>query len=287
MLFVAGGGPGAFIVIEIREDTAGLLPLLQKQPRATVMNVTSGLAFIPLAMTPTYSATKAALHSYTESLRYQLMDTSVDVIELAPPYVATYLMGESQAADPGAMPLGEFISEVMEILTTQPGADEVLVKRVQPLRFSAMGGPVYREIARSIMRRLEQGAWKPGEAIPSETRLKEEFGVAIGTFPSIRAKLVQHAGAGQAARLLTLRAAWLDSKGKATDEDMAMAKVFSSEMCQFVTDEAIQILGGMGLMDELPLERMWRDTRVDRIWDGTSEIQRHIISRELLRPLGA
>ena len=65
-----------------------------------------------------------------------------------------------------------------------------------------------------------------------------------------------------------------------------LAKVFSSEMCQFVTDEAIQIFGGMGLMDELPLERMWRDTRVDRIWDGTSEIQRHIISRSLLRPYG-
>ena len=63
----------------------------------------------------------------------------------------------------------------------------------------------------------------------------------------------------------------------------AMAKVFSSEMCQMVTDEAIQIFGGMGLMDELPLERMWRDTRVDRIWDGTSEIQRHIISRAMLR----
>ena len=131
--------------------TAALLPLLQKQPRATVMNVTSGLAFIPLAMTPTYSATKAALHSYTESLRYQLMDTSVEVIELAPPYVATYLMGEAQAADPVAMPLGEFISEVMEILTTQPGADEVLVKRVQPLRFSSMGGPEkYDEIFQGL-----------------------------------------------------------------------------------------------------------------------------------------
>jgi len=91
----------------------------------------------------------------------------------------------------------------------------------------------------------------------------------------------------EAAELLTLRAAWLDTKGQATDEDMAMAKVFSSEMCQMVTDEAIQILGGMGLMNELPLERMWRDTRVDRIWDGTSEIQRHIISRSMLRPYGA
>ena len=71
-----------------------------------------------------------------------------------------------------------------------------------------------------------------------------------------------------------------------TDADAAMAKLYASEMCQFVTDEAIQIFGGMGLMDELPLERLWRDTRVDRIWDGTSEIQRHIISRSMLRPLG-
>ena len=89
-----------------------------------------------------------------------------------------------------------------------------------------------------------------------------------------------------AAELLTMGCAWVEANGKATDEDMAMAKVFSSEMCQFVTDEAVQILGGMGLMDELPLERMWRDTRVDRIWDGTSEIQRHIISRAMLRPYG-
>ena len=72
-----------------------------------------------------------------------------------------------------------------------------------------------------------------------------------------------------------------------TDSDAAMAKISATEMLQFVSDEAIQILGGMGLMDELPLERIWRDARVDRIWDGTSEIQRHIVSRAMLRPLGA
>jgi alkylation response protein AidB-like acyl-CoA dehydrogenase len=71
------------------------------------------------------------------------------------------------------------------------------------------------------------------------------------------------------------------------DADAAMAKISATEMLQFVSDEAIQILGGMGLMDELPLERIWRDARVDRIWDGTSEIQRHIVSRGMLRPLGA
>lgn len=120
---------------------AALLPSLQKQPQASIVNVTSGLAFIPLAMTPTYSATKAALHSYTESLRFQLRETSVEVVELAPPYVATHLMGEQQASDPNAMPLEEFISEVMDLIGTQPGAAEILVKRVQPLRFAAVGGP--------------------------------------------------------------------------------------------------------------------------------------------------
>src|SRR6266478_2210843 len=89
--------------------TAALLPLLQKQPRATIMNVSSGLAFVPLAMTPTYCTTKAAIHSYTQSLRYQLKATNIEVIELIPPYVATTLMGDQQANDPNAMPLDEFI----------------------------------------------------------------------------------------------------------------------------------------------------------------------------------
>lgn len=113
-----------------------------------------------------------------------------------------------------------------------------------------------------------------------------QFGQQIGKFQGVSFKLADMQTRLDAAELLTLRAAWKDSCGEATDSDMAMAKVFASEMCQFVTDEAIQILGGMGLMDELPLERMWRDTRVDRIWDGTSEIQRHIISRAMLRPFG-
>ena len=115
---------------------------------------------------------------------------------------------------------------------------------------------------------------------------REQFGQQIGKFQGVSFKLADMRTQLEAAELLTLRAAWKDTQGTATDADMAMAKVFASEMCQFVTDEAIQILGGMGLMDELPLERMWRDTRVDRIWDGTSEIQRHIISRAMLRPFG-
>jgi acyl-CoA dehydrogenase len=114
-----------------------------------------------------------------------------------------------------------------------------------------------------------------------------QFGQQIGKFQGVSFKLADMQTRLDAAELLTLRAAWKDAQGSATDSDMAIAKVFASEMCQFVTDEAIQILGGMGLMDELPLERMWRDTRVDRIWDGTSEIQRHIISRAMLRPFGA
>eukprot|EP01037_Dinobryon_pediforme_P015233 gene15233-15379_t len=120
--------------------TAALLPLLEKQPQATLMTVSSGLAFLPLAMTPTYCATKAAIHSYTQSLRYQLRDTSVQVIELAPPYVQTELMGAGQASDPRAMPLDAFIAETMHILKTAPGATEICVERVKPLRLAEANG---------------------------------------------------------------------------------------------------------------------------------------------------
>jgi uncharacterized oxidoreductase len=120
--------------------TASLLPLLKKQPRSTIMTVSSGLAFLPMAVTPTYCATKAAIHSYTQSLRYQLKDTAVEVLELVPPYVATELMGARQTNDPRAMPLAEFVTEVMEILQTQPEAKEICVKRVYPLRFAAEQG---------------------------------------------------------------------------------------------------------------------------------------------------
>jgi len=120
--------------------TASLLPLLKKQPRSTIMTVSSGLAFLPMAITPTYCATKAAIHSYTQSLRYQLKDTGVEVLELIPPYVATDLMGARQANDPRAMPLAEFIAEVMQILQTRPEAKEICVKRVYPLRFTAEQG---------------------------------------------------------------------------------------------------------------------------------------------------
>ena len=120
--------------------TGELLPVLRKQTQATIMTVSSGLAFVPLAMTPTYCATKAAIHSYTESLRFQLRETAIQVIELIPPYVATHLMGERQANDPNAMPLDEFINETMEILTTQPAATEILVERVLQLRLATENG---------------------------------------------------------------------------------------------------------------------------------------------------
>jgi uncharacterized oxidoreductase len=116
--------------------TSALLPSFQKQPYAVIMNVSSGLAFVPFAMTPTYCATKAAIHSYTQALRYQLKATSTEVIELIPPYVQTTLMGDQQASDPSAMPLKEFIDEVMSILKSQPDVREVCVKKVYPLRFA-------------------------------------------------------------------------------------------------------------------------------------------------------
>ena len=118
--------------------TAALLPLLGRQARSTILNVSSGLAFVPLAPTATYCATKAALHSYTQSLRYQLKGTATEVLELIPPYVATELM--NGALDPRAMPLAAFLAEVMEILRTQPAATEICVENVKRLRFAAETG---------------------------------------------------------------------------------------------------------------------------------------------------
>jgi len=115
---------------------------------------------------------------------------------------------------------------------------------------------------------------------------RKQFGQQISKFQGVSFKLADMALELKAANLLTLEAAWKYDQGSVTDADMAMAKLKASEMLAFVADEAIQIHGGMGVMDELPLERIWRDARIERIWEGTSEIQRHIISRELLRPLG-
>jgi alkylation response protein AidB-like acyl-CoA dehydrogenase len=113
-----------------------------------------------------------------------------------------------------------------------------------------------------------------------------QFGQQIGKFQGVGFKLADMAMELRAAELLTLEAAWKVDQKTATDMDMAIAKLKSTEMLAMVADEALQIHGGMGLMSDLPLERIWRDARIERIWDGTSEVQRHIISRSLLRPLG-
>ncbi|WP_293577030.1 acyl-CoA dehydrogenase family protein [Phaeobacter sp.] len=115
---------------------------------------------------------------------------------------------------------------------------------------------------------------------------RKQFGQQIGKFQGVSFKLADMALELKAANLLTWEAGWKFDQGTVTESDMSMAKLKASEMLAFVADEAIQIYGGMGLMDEVPLERIWRDARVERIWEGTSEIQRHIISREMLRTVG-
>lgn len=116
---------------------------------------------------------------------------------------------------------------------------------------------------------------------------RQQFGQAIGRFQGTGFKLADMATELEAAELLTLQAAWKCDQQRMTDSDAAMAKLFATEALGRITDQALQIFGGMGLMSSLPIERFWRDARVERIWDGTSEIQRHIISRAMLRELGA
>jgi acyl-CoA dehydrogenase len=113
---------------------------------------------------------------------------------------------------------------------------------------------------------------------------RKQFGQTIGKFQGVSFKLADMATEITAAELLALQAAWKTDRGIAQDQDYAMAKLYATEMLARVTDNAVQIFGGMGLMEEVGIEKLWRDARVERIWDGTSEIQRHIISRALLRP---
>ena len=115
---------------------------------------------------------------------------------------------------------------------------------------------------------------------------RRQFGQTIGRFQGVGFKLADMEVRRRAAELLTYRAAWKLDRGEMTDIDAAIAKLAATEALGFIADEALQIHGGMGLMSDLPLERIWRDARVERIWEGTSEIQRMIISRALLRPLG-
>ncbi|MDW3207777.1 MAG: acyl-CoA dehydrogenase family protein [Alphaproteobacteria bacterium] len=115
---------------------------------------------------------------------------------------------------------------------------------------------------------------------------REQFGQKISKFQGVSFKLADMQTKLKAAELLTYEAAWKYDNGSMTDMDAAMSKLSATEALAYIADEAIQIHGGMGVMSELPLERIWRDARIERIWEGTSEIQRHIISRSLLRPLG-
>src|SRR6201986_3781285 len=134
---------------------SALLHLMLGRPRAAIVNVTSGLAFMPSALTPTYCASKAALHSYTESLRFQLRDTSVQVIEIIPPQVQTALQGD-RGFDPRAMPLDEYITETMTLLQTQPQANEIVVERVSSFRFAERDG-TYDDIYRGFNEAITAG----------------------------------------------------------------------------------------------------------------------------------
>jgi acyl-CoA dehydrogenase len=161
---------------------------------------------------------------------------------------------------------------------------------------SAVLGEVHKgfEVANSWLgaTRLQVAATCIGRAERALDHAKQwavdrvQFGQRIGKFQGVSFKLADMALEFKAAWLLTLEAAWKYDQGTVEDMDMAMAKLKATEMLAMVADEAIQIHGGMGVMEELPLERIWRDARIERIWEGTSEIQRHIISRSLLRPLG-
>ena len=129
-------------ITSVIELTAALLPGLRKQPKATLLVTTSGLAFVPFPKGPVYGATKAFLHSWLEALRMQLRGTNIEVLELAPPYVQTELGGPQQAQDPRAMPLDAYTSEVMSILK-HPGKiekGEVLTENVKPLRWAEKNG---------------------------------------------------------------------------------------------------------------------------------------------------
>ena len=131
---------------------------------------------------------------------------------------------------------------------------------------------------------LAQGAYDLALAYAKE---RHQFGRPIASFQAMQFRLADMATEIEAAELLTLRAAWRLDQGRMSDADAAMAKLYASEMLGRVTDQAVQIFGGMGVMSDLPVERFWRDARIERIWDGTSEIQRHIISRSMLRERGA
>jgi uncharacterized oxidoreductase len=126
--------------------TAALLFTLKRQPASTIITTSSGLAFLPRAEFPAYSASKAFLHSWLQSLRFQLRKTSVEVLELIAPYVQTELTGPSQAADPHAMPLAEYVAEVIQMLGDPiPKSGEIVAHRAEALRWAEKNG-VYEQM---------------------------------------------------------------------------------------------------------------------------------------------
>lgn len=125
---------------------AGFIGHLQTRPDATIMTVSSGLAFTPLKATPSYNATKAAIHMFSETLRLQLAGTSVKVMELQPPSVATDLL-PGQRESSFAMPLEEFIEEVISLIESQPAATEIQVERVKFLRYAEARGNYKETVA--------------------------------------------------------------------------------------------------------------------------------------------
>ena len=131
---------------------AALIGHLQSRPAATIVTVSSGLAHTPLRVTPTYNATKAAIHMLSESIRLQLDGTSVSVLELVPPAVATELM-PGQSESPFAMPLDDFVDETMALIEAQPDAHEILVENVKLLRFGEVRGDYPQTVA--ILNRLD------------------------------------------------------------------------------------------------------------------------------------
>ena len=116
---------------------------------------------------------------------------------------------------------------------------------------------------------------------------RKQFGQPIGKFQATGFRLADMAIGIRTGDLMVKDAVERAEAGTMTDSDAAMVKLYCSEMLNRVADDTVQIYGGMGLMEEMPIQRLWRDSRLERIWDGTSEIQRHIITRSILRPLGA
>jgi uncharacterized oxidoreductase len=118
---------------------AAFIEHLRAQPDATIVTVSSGLAFAPLKVTPSYNASKAAIHMLSESIRLQLADTSVKIVELEPPSVRTSLLPGQETSE-YAMPLDEFVAEVLALIESQPDAKEIQVERVKFLRYGEARG---------------------------------------------------------------------------------------------------------------------------------------------------